>query len=487
MGKQGSLAHGQPTRPPRAPFSLPPTWRWVRLGDILLKLTDGTHHSPPSSQSGDFLYITAKNIKNDGVFLADVSYVTAAVHEEIYARCNPQKGDVLYIKDGATTGVVTVNDLDEPFSMLSSVALLKVPSGINSRLLVYFLRAPFFYGQMRDLMKGSALPRVTLRRMAPALLPLPPAAEQERIVAKIDQMMGLCDQLEGAQAKREHTRDRLRASALAGLTAPMGREDGRGPQNTVRFVLNNGDRMVMKPGHVEEVRRTIRELAVKGRLVPHDPAEGEVASGYDRVEGPYPIPSSWVWRPVAKVATSRLGKMLDKAKNQGTPRRYLRNVNVRWFDFDLSDVKLMRFQEDELEEFTVIVGDVLICEGGEPGRAAVWDAREGGLCFQKALHRVRVSECLDPHFFVLFLRASSDAGRLVAQSTGATFHHLTGQALASVLIPIPRVAEQRRIVAKVGEMMALCEKLQAALNAAEAGRAKLLEAALATALVSHRG
>lgn len=173
------------------PFDVPKTWRWVHLGDILTKLTDGTHHSPPNEPTGDFKYITAKNIKSDGVSLTDVTYVTQKVHEEIFSRCNPAKGDILYIKDGATTGIVTINDLDEPFSMLSSVALLKLPPCVFGRLIVWFLRSPFFYDQMRGFMKGAAITRVTLKRMEPALIPLPPLAEQHRIVAKVDELMAL--------------------------------------------------------------------------------------------------------------------------------------------------------------------------------------------------------------------------------------------------------------------------------------------------------
>jgi type I restriction enzyme, S subunit len=178
------------------PFEIPSTWCWVHLNDVLTKLTDGTHHSPPNLVKGPFKYITAKNIKPEGVSLDKVTYVTAKVHNEIYTRCNPEKGDILYIKDGATTGIVTINDLDEPFSMLSSVALLKLSTHIYNRLIVEFLRSPFFYNQMRGFMKGAAITRVTLKRMAPALLPLPPLAEQHRIVAKVDELMALCDQLE---------------------------------------------------------------------------------------------------------------------------------------------------------------------------------------------------------------------------------------------------------------------------------------------------
>jgi type I restriction enzyme S subunit len=197
------------------PFSLPSSWRWVRLGDVLTKLTDGTHHSPPNEPSGDFRYITAKNIKDDGVSLADITYVSRKVHDEIYSRCNPEKGDILYVKDGATTGIVTINDINEPFSMLSSVALLKLPSCLFNRLIVVFLRSPFFYDQMRGFMKGAAITRVTLKRMAPALVSLPPLAEQHRIVAKVDELMALCDRLEASLAPGEDTRCRLLDALLA--------------------------------------------------------------------------------------------------------------------------------------------------------------------------------------------------------------------------------------------------------------------------------
>jgi type I restriction enzyme S subunit len=101
-----------------APFPIPETWAWVRLPQILEKLTDGTHHSPPNGPTGDFMYVTAKNIKTDGVLLDGITYVTKEIHDEIYSRCDPSNGDILYIKDGATTGIATINQIKEPFSML---------------------------------------------------------------------------------------------------------------------------------------------------------------------------------------------------------------------------------------------------------------------------------------------------------------------------------------------------------------------------------
>lgn len=203
-----------PIDPAEIPYELSSGWEWVRLGDVLLKLTDGTHHSPPNYSTGDYMYVTAKNIKNDGIDLTDITYVTKEVHTEIYDRCNPEYGNILYIKDGATTGILTINELREPFSMLSSVALLKQPKEIYNRYMLYALRAPYFYNIMRNDMSGVAITRVTLTKMGAALFPLPPLAEQKRIVAKVDILMILCDELESKLKQSQSDSEKLMSSIV---------------------------------------------------------------------------------------------------------------------------------------------------------------------------------------------------------------------------------------------------------------------------------
>lgn len=195
---EGKIKKDKPLPPisdEEKPFELPQGWQWVRLDNALLKITDGTHHSPPNIDKGEFQYISAKNIKPYGIDLSDITYVTKEVHDEIYGRCDPVFGDVLYIKDGATTGIAAINTLKEPFSMLSSVALLRPSVGINNVFLLKAMTSPFFYSEMRSEMTGVAITRVTLAKLNNAVIPLPPLAEQHRIVAKIDELIALCDQL----------------------------------------------------------------------------------------------------------------------------------------------------------------------------------------------------------------------------------------------------------------------------------------------------
>ena len=175
------------------PFDIPESWEWVRLSTITYKIVDGTHHSPSNYEKGEYMYVTAKNIKSWGVVLDNITYVSKSVHDEIYSRCNPEKGDVLLIKDGATTGVVTVNNIEEPFSMLSSVALIKLPEFIEPWYIVAVLQSDLFYKNIRAQMKGTGITRITLKQIEPLLIPVPPAKEQKRIVMELRSILPVID------------------------------------------------------------------------------------------------------------------------------------------------------------------------------------------------------------------------------------------------------------------------------------------------------
>ena len=128
---------------------------------------------------------------------------------------------------------------------------------------------------------------------------------------------------------------------------------------------------------------------------------------------------------------SRLGKMLDKEKNTGSFRKYLRNINVRWFSFDISDLLEMKIENSEMDKYTISKGDLVICEGGEPGRCAVW-TKDESICYQKALHRVRFTDGSNPYFYMYYLWFAAQTGKLKEYYTGTGIKHLTGQSLVKI-------------------------------------------------------
>jgi len=166
----------------------------------------------------------------------------------------------------------------------------------------------------------------------------------------------------------------------------------------------------------------------------------------------------WMEKKVSEIAKHSLGKMLDKAKNKGEPKPYLRNLNVRWFTFDLSYLLEMRFLSEEESKYTASKGDVLICEGGYPGRAAIWDQDEP-IYFQKALHRVRFHQPEHNKWFVYYLYAQDQSGELRQHFKGAGIQHFTGEGLAQFQVPLPPLPELRRAVAKFDALAAETQRL----------------------------
>ena len=146
--------------------------------------------------------------------------------------------------------------------------------------------------------------------------------------------------------------------------------------------------------------------------------------------------------------------MLDKAKNTGSMVQYLRNVNVRWFKFDLSDMKSLRLPDAEQELFSVRDGDVFICEGGEPGRCAVWHGGTNLIVYQKALHRFRTSGAIAPRFLMYQLRHQAYSGALLKAFSGTTIKHLTRESLSRHDVTLPPTQEQQLIAAKLDAVLA---------------------------------
>jgi type I restriction enzyme, S subunit len=156
---------------------------------------------------------------------------------------------------------------------------------------------------------------------------------------------------------------------------------------------------------------------------------------------------NWPVVPLGDVAETALGKMLDRGRSRGHAHvPYLRNINVQWGRVDTDDLLTMELADDERERFVVREGDLLVCEGGEIGRCAIWRGREDYIAYQKALHRIRPSEFLDTRFLRYLFEHHSLSETLAGMSTGTTIAHLPQQQLRRVPVPLPPVEVQRRIV-----------------------------------------
>jgi type I restriction enzyme S subunit len=314
---------------------------------------------------------------------------------------------------------------------------------LDPRFLLICLLSKSFSTQFRSQLSGI-IGGISKAKYSELSIPVPPLAEQKRIVAKVDELMALCDQLKQKQKQRDNLRTATRKSAIDAISTATTPEE---LEIAWKRINNNWSTFSDALEDITSLRRLILDLLMSGNLPATNSQE-----------------SNWVTKKFDDLGQCRLGKMLDKAKNTGELRPYLRNTNVQWFRINKSDVANMRVSQNEADEFTLKAGDLLICEGGQPGRCSIVGAAEESLLFQKALHRFRPNDSTDVKFVAYSLLRASMNGTLEKLFTGVTIKHLTGQSLKGLEIAIPSIGEQRRVVAEVDEFMALCDQLESELK-----------------------
>ena len=160
----------------------------------------------------------------------------------------------------------------------------------------------------------------------------------------------------------------------------------------------------------------------------------------------------WEYKKLGQVCTSDLGKTLNKSKDRGELHPYLCSINILWDKIDLSTLKQACFEADEQEKYTVRKGDLLVCEGGDTGRSAIWD-RDETILYQNALHRLRFHESVSPKFVLFYLMYLKDIGEIDNKySKGVTIKHLVKKALLSIPLPIPPKSTQLSIVSELDKL-----------------------------------
>ncbi|MDP1562912.1 MAG: restriction endonuclease subunit S [Pirellulaceae bacterium] len=351
-------------------------WQTKTLGDILEK-TETVN--PLQSPYAEFDYIDVSSVSNT-TFEIEETQRLKGKDAPSRARKLVRTNDIIFATIRPTLQRIAVvpEHLDKQVCS-TGYFVLRPKQGIDHRFVFYSLFTENFIGQMESLQKGASYPAVTDGDVRAQEIPVPPLAEQQRIVGLLDE-------------------------AFAGLATAK--------------------------ANAEKNLQNARALF-----------ESHPQSVFTQ-RGP-----GWVEKKVSEIAKHSLGKMLDKAKNKGEPQPYLRNINVRWFTFDLSDLLQMPFLPAEAEKYTAIKGDVLICEGGYPGRAAIWD-EDYPIYFQKALHRVRFHQPELNKWFVYYLSVQDSSGQLKQHFSGTGIQHFTGEVLARFPIPVPPLPELRRAVAK---------------------------------------
>ena len=436
------------------PFDVPNGWEWTRIGNIF-NHTSGKQQSSSNKGGGTpQKFITTSNLYW-GHFVLDNVKVMNFTDEEI-KTCSATKGDLLVCEGGAGYGRSAIWNEDYDICLQNHVHRLRpCVSGI-CEYVYYFI---YLLKESNNLASvGTAMPGLSANRLKGLLLPFPSLTEQKRIVLKLEGLLPQIDKYSKVQNQLDELNTTIKESlkksilqeAIQGKLVPQIAEEG-----TAQELL-------------EQIKAEKQNLVKEGKLKKSALNDSIIFRGDDNrycekigkkcvditEEIPFEIPASWAWCHLNDIAESDLGKTMNKGQNSGELVPYLCSINVYWNKIDLSKIKQAQFTEIELAKYLLQKNDLLICEGGDIGRAAIWDINET-IYYQNALHRVRFYGKIFPKFFLYILSLYKALGLLDKKSKGMTIKHFTKSALNSIVIPLPPLLEQKRIIEKIEQLMQL--------------------------------
>lgn len=376
---------------------IPAAWRLVPLAQLGRWSGGGT----PSKSNLQFWtadgipWVSPKDMKRPIIYDTE-DHITAEAVNSSATHIVPAGSILVVTRSGILEHSLPIAKAGRPVALNQDMKALVLSSGWNPDYVIYALRRFSDEILSNCSKRGTTVANIDSGRFLTFEIPAAPPEEQDRIVAKLDSL------LECSKNVREE---------LSHI-----------------------------PKLVERYKQAILASAFRSHL------------GHGSK-------TAWRIQPLYQFADLQLGKMLDKAKNKGIETPYLRNINVRWLNFDLSDLLEMRFTEAEKEKFAIRDGDIIICEGGEPGRAAIWKGGETTMKYQKALHRVRLRPGYNQEWIAYQLYYLAKSGELADHFTGTTIKHLPKEALAEVEFLVPPESEQRRLVAAINRAFEVTERL----------------------------
>ena len=438
------------------PFEIPQGWEWCRLND-LYNFIDYRGATPHKLSKGIPL-ITAKNVKQGYLDYTVKDFISSEEYSNRLSRGVSHKGDILFTTE-APLGNVAIADLDVYSAGQRLITLQAyIQCFTNNDMFMFFMLSPLFQELVMSYKTGTTVAGIKASKLKEVLIPTPPISEQSRIVKKLQTLLPFIEKYSRSQTLlnifNTEIKDKLRKSflqeAIRGKLVPQIAEDG-----TAQELL-------------EQIKAEKQELVKEGKLKRSALNDSIIFRGgdnryYEKIgkkcvditeEIPFEIPASWAWCHLNDIAESDLGKTMNKGQNSGELVPYLCSINVYWNKIDLSKIKQAQFTEIELAKYLLQKNDLLICEGGDIGRAAIWDINET-IYYQNALHRVRFYGKIFPKFFLYILSLYKALGLLDKKSKGMTIKHFTKSALNSIVIPLPPLLEQKRIIEKIEQLMQL--------------------------------
>ena len=478
-------------------FDLPEGWEWARLVDAY-DVRDGTHDTP-SYQNKGYPLITSKNLSSGKLDFSDVKYISQKDHQKIIERSKVDANDILFAMIGSIGNPVLV-ETDIDFS-IKNVALFKYYSGKKSlpKFLLLFLK--YAEKVFQSQASGAVQAFVSLGKIRSFSIALPPLTEQHRIVTKVDQLMALCDQLEQQSEATISAHQTLVETLLNALTQARSHTDF---QTTWQHIAQHFDTLFTTQHSIDQLKQSILQLAVMGKLVLQDPNDEPASELLKKIaaekaklvkagkikkqkplppiseeEKPFELPEGWEWRHVWDIAHTITSGSRDWAKyysDYGAIFVTMGNLSRFSYKLRLDNIRYVKPPaKSEGNRTRLMENDLLISITGDVGNLGLIPPNFGEAYINQHTAMLRFMPDYQGRYFAEFMRSPVAKNQFDTPQRGIKNSFRLGD-VGEMIIPIPPLAEQHRIVAKVDQLMALCDQLQARLAENQSTQLQLTDA-----------
>lgn len=432
------------------PFEIPRGWKWARLSNITSILGDGIHGTPEFDATGTVYFINGNNLSNGSIEIkADTKKVSEQEAEKHKRLLNSTT--VLVSINGTLGNVAFYNG--ENVILGKSACYFNLMGNIDKQYIKHILETEYFTEYAKNVATGSTIKNVPLAGMRNFLIPVPPITEQHRIILGMVRLAHSIDRYNDAQTKldllnnvlNEKLKKSVLQEAIQGKLVPQLAEEG-----TAQELL-------------EQIKAEKEKLVKEGKLKKSALNNTVIFRGDDNKyytinrneknciddEIPFDIPDTWEWCRLGTLFSHCTGKALNASNIKGQLMTYITTSNLYWNRFELGNIKQMRFTDEEIEKCTATFGDLLVCEGGDVGRAAIWNYPYD-IRIQNHIHKLRAYKQLCTKFFFWVFYFYKAIGRIGGKGIG--IQGLSSKALDNILIPLPPLKEQQRIVAQIEKL-----------------------------------
>ena len=432
------------------PFEVPESWQWERWGNLSYFIQYG--YNAPAEEAGDIRMVRISDIQDGKVLWATVPFCHINKSEiDTYLL---QKDDILFARTGGTVGKsFLVNDVPYPSIYASYLIRTRYSNMLSAQYMKYFMECELYWEQLRNGTIATAQPNCNGKTLAKMILPIPPYNEQMRITEKLNKVLKQVCKYGESQDRLDklniQIHDLLKKSILQ--EAIQGRLVARDNSDEPASIL------------LQRIKDEKLRLVKEGKLKKKDVVDSVIFKGddnkyYENIGNnlvditddiPFDKPNNWVWTRIGYLFAHNNGKQLNKGNSAGTLMEYITTSNLYWDGFRFDHLKMMPFEESEIERCQAIKGDLLVCEGGDVGRSCIWDY-DFPIMLQNHIHKLRpyIDVCTKFFYYIFYLYNVTG----VIGGKGIGIQGFSAKALHNTLVPLPPLQEQQRIVAQIEKL-----------------------------------